>query len=289
MQLRAVSLNAALLAVTRQSQHLDPSGTLAAAHTISNQLYQLGAVATFALSTVASIIVPTVIAGVHKQQQGQGQQKGKIKPQLQARHQESVTGWHRNVSMINITTINSIDRINTNSSIAVTGLQSLGQLKSQLPQQQEEEGGGAALQSARDVVNRLFCWGLLLGSLLALFQLSSLPLLAVFSPLPDVQQAARGPSVIGAFLQMLNCIVWVGEGVMQGTENFLTLAVGTALGTLAMMVSLHFLGSSLMGVWISFGFLSFVRLIGVLRFHFFSGPLAKSKISKSKMHLLQDF
>jgi hypothetical protein len=39
----------------------------------------------------------------------------------------------------------------------------------------------------------------------------SVPLLAVFSPLKDVQEAARIPATIGAVLQIFNCIIWTGK------------------------------------------------------------------------------
>ena len=183
-------------------------GTMAAAHTISIQMFQLGSVASLALSTIAAIVVPTIMAKAKAQQHPDG------------------------------------------------------------------------LLPARRAANRLLSWSVIVGAVLAVAQLLSLPLLGLFSPLPDVQQAARGPAAIGAFLQMLNCVIWTGEGVMQGTENFATLAAGTILGTAAMIGSLKFLGfnSSLMGVWMAFGFLGIVRLATVLRFHFFTGPLASKNL-----------
>ena len=42
--MRAVALNIAFLAVTRTTQQLDSSGTAAAAHAITVQLWQLGGV-----------------------------------------------------------------------------------------------------------------------------------------------------------------------------------------------------------------------------------------------------
>ena len=113
------------------------------------------------------------------------------------------------------------------------------------------------------------------------FQLLSLPLLNVFTPLVEVQQAARGPSIIGAFLQVLNCIVWTGEGIQQGNEDFLSIAVATMLGTMGMMVSLRYFGNSLVGVWSSFSILATVRLLGVLRHHFLTGPFSKKAMAIS--------
>jgi hypothetical protein len=56
----------------------------------------------------------------------------------------------------------------------------------------------------------LLLWGVILGVVLGSLQLLCLPLLSVFSPLAEVQQAARLPSVIGAFLQLLNGVVFIG-------------------------------------------------------------------------------
>jgi Na+-driven multidrug efflux pump len=62
VQLRAVALNIAFLAVTRTTQKIDGSGVAAAAHAITIQLWQLGGVVLLAMSTVASIIVPIEVA-----------------------------------------------------------------------------------------------------------------------------------------------------------------------------------------------------------------------------------
>ena len=61
VQVRAVALNLAFLFVTRATQRLDATGTAAAAHAVTLQLWQLGGVVLFALSTVASIIIPSEV------------------------------------------------------------------------------------------------------------------------------------------------------------------------------------------------------------------------------------
>ena len=53
VQLRAVSLNVAFIAVTKTTQALDKTGTAAAAHAITVQLWQLGGVVLLALSVTA--------------------------------------------------------------------------------------------------------------------------------------------------------------------------------------------------------------------------------------------
>jgi MATE family multidrug resistance protein len=127
VQMRSVALNVAYLAVTRSTQAMDTTGTAAAAHAVTIQLWQLGGVVLLAMSVVASIIVPSEITGRIKE--------GKNKVE--------------------------------------------------------------ALESARSAANRLLSWGVIMGGILGLMQLACLPLLNIFSPLPDVQKAARIPSIIG--------------------------------------------------------------------------------------------
>lgn len=71
MQLRSVALNTAMIAVTRTAQRLDSTGgSVAAAHTISLQMFQLGSVAALAMGTVASIIIPLVLGKSKVQRTG---------------------------------------------------------------------------------------------------------------------------------------------------------------------------------------------------------------------------
>lgn len=206
VQMRAVALNIAFLAVTRTTQALDSSGTAAAAHAITIQLWQLGGIFLLALSTVAAIIVPSEAAKALKENRSDG------------------------------------------------------------------------LSSAKFAADRLLTWGAVLGVALAGVQLLCLPLLGVFSPLPEVQQAARLPSVIGAALQVINGVVFIGEGIQQGNQYFGHLAACTAVATVGMLLSLKTFGSSLAGVWGSFAVFNLVRLAGVLNHHFRVGPLAPHKV-----------
>lgn len=213
MQVRAFAINAALLGVTRATQRLDNKGTAAAAHAISAQLFQLGSIASLAMSTVASVMIPIEVSKATKE---------------------------RDESLL------------TNAKPDFT--------------------------QARGVANRLLVWSFIVGIFLALLQLASLPLLSFFSPLAEIQEAAKLPSMIGAFLQLVNCFVWTGEGIQQGNQDFTSLAVATIFGTIGMLISLRFAGDSLAKVWGGFVVLSLVRLVGVLRYHFFTSPL----ISKEK-------
>jgi len=212
VQMRAVALNIAFLAVTRTTQALDTKGTSAAAHAITIQLWQLGGVVLLAFSTVASIVVPSEVAKAKK----------------------------------------------------------------------EGKSSAEAYRSSKVMADRLLTWGALLGVVLGGVQLLCLPLLKGFSPLPEVQEAARLPSIIGAMLQVINGVVFIGEGIQQGNQAFTSLAACTAVATVGMLTSLRFFGTSLAGVWGSFAVFNGIRLLGVLRHHFLTGPFATSSSSNNK-------
>lgn len=212
VQMRAVALNIAFLAVTRTTQALDAKGTSAAAHAITIQLWQLGGVVLLAFSTVASIVVPSEVAKAKK----------------------------------------------------------------------DGKSSAEAYRSSKVMADRLLTWGAVLGVVLGAVQLLCLPLLKGFSPLPEVQEAARLPSIIGAMLQVINGVVFIGEGIQQGNQAFTSLAACTAVATAGMLTSLRFFGTSLAGVWASFAVFNGIRLLGVLRHHFFTGPFATSSKQASK-------
>jgi multidrug resistance protein, MATE family len=211
IQLRSAALNLAILRVVRRAQTLDNTGTLAAAHSITIQLWQLGGIFLFAMSIVANIIVPAELA------------KG------------------------------------------------------------QRENDPNALAKAKFVADRMMLWGVVLGGALAAFQLLSLPLLKVFSPLKEVQEAAKWPSIIGAMLQMMNGVVFIGEGVQQGNQYFTSLAVATAIATVGMLTSLELFGHSLPGVWLCFATFNGIRLLGVLRHHFFDGPFSAKNMKLDRL------
>jgi len=202
VQLRAVAQNITFLAVMRAILTMDSTGTAAAAHTISSQVFQLGVIAILALSTIATILIP--------------------------------------------------QRMNS-----------------------MEKGGP---REAKRVADRLLVWGVVIGVILAVLQAGAIPFLGVFSSLSEVQEQAKMPCIIGALLQPLNGIVFVGEGLMQGHQAFLRLAAGMFVSTGAMLVALNIYGNSLAGVWFCFTVFNTFRLFFGLRHHFFDGPLAPRHI-----------
>ncbi len=138
----------------------------------------------------------------------------------------------------------------------------------------------ATLKRSRAISNRMFVWGLAMGICLGGCQLAALPLLKLFSPLPNVQDAARVPSIVGACLQIINGAVFIGEGIQQGNQYFGSLALVTAVAAAAMLTFLKYFGTSLTGVWTSFAIFNFIRLSGVVYHHFWDGPLAPRNIAK---------
>ena len=123
---------------------------------------------------------------------------------------------------------------------------------------------------ARAVARRLLCWGALLGAALGGLQLCGLPLLGLFTPLPEVRRAARLPSIIGAVLQLINGIVFVGEGLMVASGAFQQLAAGQVVATAAFLAALRLAPSSLVSVWLCFWVFNSVRLLNFGWFFLFA-------------------
>jgi len=144
-------------------------------------------------------------------------------------------------------------------------------------------GPDASLLGAKRVADRLFTWGFMIGTLLALVQLAALPLVNVFSPSIEVRNAARLPTMIAALLQLINGCVFVGEGIQAGNQYFPQLAATTTLAAAFGLANLKFglLGGfgTLSGVWSSLAIFYLVRLFGVLFHHFVDGPLAPRNLS----------
>ena len=188
VQIRALALNFAFIAVTRTTQRLDPTGGLsAAAHLVAIQLWQIGGVILFALSTVAQILVPAELS---------------------------------------------------------------------------RPGGGA--RAAQATSSRLLAWGAVLGAAIGGAQLAALPTLKFFAPTAEVAALARVPSIIGALLQLINGVAFIGEGVMVGAGSFGALAAGQVIATAALVSALRF-ATTLTHVWLGFWLFNGIRLLSVLR------------------------
>ena len=143
--------------------------------------------------------------------------------------------------------------------------------------QQRTVGG---LHAARSTVRRLMRWGLVLGVLLGSLQIALLPVIQKGTPLREVQEAAKIPSMLASLYQIMNGLVFIGEGVMVGTGSFLQLSLSTIVATGGLLWALRTFPPlfGLTGVWVGFGVFNVLRLAGVFYHQFINGPLARRKM-----------
>ena len=135
----------------------------------------------------------------------------------------------------------------------------------------------AGNDAARDVADRIFLWGSIIGFLLAGLQLALLPkLVPMFSTLPEVQEAVKTPAYISSFIHILNGPVFAGEGTILGLGKFKALACITAIGVSTMVVGiLSPLGRRIDGILLSLAAFCGVQAISVLVYHVKIGPLRR--------------
>ena len=138
--------------------------------------------------------------------------------------------------------------------------------------------------TAKTTVNRLMAWGFILGCGLGAMQLLLLPILQQATPIKEVQDAALMPSILASVFQIMNGLVFIGEGVMVGTGNFLQLSLSTMLATIGCLWGLRVFPPQygLTGVWMSFGVFNGLRLLGVAIHQLVNGPLAPRKLRERK-------
>jgi Na+-driven multidrug efflux pump len=145
----------------------------------------------------------------------------------------------------------------------------------------KETVGG--LEYAKATVNRLMSWGFILGCILGSAQLLLLPAIRKASPIQEVRDAAKLPAIIASVLQIINGLVFIGEGVMIGTGSFLQLSFNTVVATAGCLWALKVLPPKfgLGGVWLGFVVFNFLRLVGVW-IHHTKGPLSRRVIDAKK-------
>eukprot|EP00584_Thalassiosira_punctigera_P023884 CAMPEP_0172554182 /NCGR_PEP_ID=MMETSP1067-20121228/53551_1 /TAXON_ID=265564 ORGANISM="Thalassiosira punctigera, Strain Tpunct2005C2" /NCGR_SAMPLE_ID=MMETSP1067 /ASSEMBLY_ACC=CAM_ASM_000444 /LENGTH=506 /DNA_ID=CAMNT_0013342507 /DNA_START=319 /DNA_END=1839 /DNA_ORIENTATION=+ len=131
--------------------------------------------------------------------------------------------------------------------------------------------------AARDVADRIFAWGSLLGVVLAAVQWFALPMITpLFTPLPEVRAAVRGPAAISSFIHLVNGLVFAGEGTMLGLGAFRDLALVTLFGVGAMVSCLASpLGGTLNGVLLSLAAFNLVQGLAVTLHHVRISPLRR--------------
>ena len=139
------------------------------------------------------------------------------------------------------------------------------------------------LTYAKSTVNRLMSWGFILGIALGSMQIFLLPAIRKATPIQEVRDAAKAPALIGSVLQIINGLVFIGEGVMVGTGSFLQLSFSTMAATAGCLWALSFFPPKfgLTGVWLGFGVFNFIRLAGVWIHQTQNGPLSKRKIQEA--------
>ena len=75
------------------------------------------------------------------------------------------------------------------------------------------EGGD---DDARQVADRMYVWGSIVGSFLGAVQYLALPLLvSIFSSDPRVQQAVKAPAAVSSLIQVINGPTFAGEGTID--------------------------------------------------------------------------
>lgn len=120
---------------------------------------------------------------------------------------------------------------------------------------------------ARRVSERLIGWGLMLGGAVCALQLATLlAVVPLFTPLPQVQNAAFRPTAMAAVVQLVNVPCYAAEGVAIGARAWGALTQVTGAGLVFFMIgaatSSRF-GGGLIGVWASIGLLNGAIVIGL--------------------------
>jgi MATE family multidrug resistance protein len=138
-------------------------------------------------------------------------------------------------------------------------------------------------ESAKATVNRLMSWGFILGIALGAMQIALLPVIQRSTPIQEVRDAARIPSILASVFQIMNGLVFIGEGVMVGCGSYLQLSLSTVVATTGCLWALRTFPPiyGLTGVWMAFGVFNSLRLAGVYLHQFVNGPLAPRALAKS--------
>ena len=138
--------------------------------------------------------------------------------------------------------------------------------------------------AARRVADRMFAWCSVVGLILGLTQLVALPwLVPLFSTLPEVQQAVKGPALIASLLHFVNGPVFAGEGVMLGLGCYRDLMLVTAIGVGTMLWGLASpMGQGLDGILWSFLAFHIFQAAAVAVHYLKIGPLAVRRRTSPK-------
>jgi multidrug resistance protein, MATE family len=141
----------------------------------------------------------------------------------------------------------------------------------------------SGVKAARATSNRMMSWGLILGTVLGGLQIAALPLIKRATPMENVREAAHAPAMLASILQVINGLVFIGEGVMSGCGDFLFLAVSTLLATGGCLVALSVFPKTygVTGVWMGFAVFNLLRLLGVTIHQFGTSQIAPRNLQKA--------
>jgi putative MATE family efflux protein len=139
-------------------------------------------------------------------------------------------------------------------------------------------------ESAKASVNRLMSWGLILGIVLGGMQIALLPIIQRSTPIQEVRDAAWIPSILASVFQIMNGLVFIGEGVMVGTGSYFQLSLSTVVATAGCLWALDKFPPiyGLTGVWMAFGVFNVLRLAGVWLHQSVNGPLSPKNLAKAE-------
>jgi len=147
-----------------------------------------------------------------------------------------------------------------------------------VPSAKAGEGG---VPEARKVADRIFGWGALIGILQGIAQVIAVPkIIPLFSPLPEVREAAKFPALITSIIHITNGFIFPGEGCMLGLGTIRDLALITGGGVCVMVACLSSpLGKRIDGIVLSIAAFHFVQAIAMIWHHLRVGPLRRQKPS----------
>lgn len=138
-------------------------------------------------------------------------------------------------------------------------------------------------ETAKASVNRLMSWGFILGIILGGMQIALLPAIQRSTPIQEVRDAAFLPSILASVFQIMNGLVFIGEGIMVGSGSFFQLSLNTVVATAGCLWALRTFPPiyGLTGVWMAFGVFNVLRLAGVWLHQSYNGPLSPRNMAKS--------
>jgi len=142
------------------------------------------------------------------------------------------------------------------------------------------------ISEARKVADRIFGWGLLLGTMLGILQVTAGPFVVpLFSTLPEVVEAAKFPAMITGMIHIFDGFVFAGEGCMIGLGAVKELSIITGVGVATMVgCLLSPLGQRVDGIVLSKAIFHFVQAIAMIFYHLRIGPLRRKKDITKKQH-----